>query len=381
MSINQKNVLSLEDGTHKIDRNLYIRVRGNSKLFVFRASMDGKRKDKGIGSAKSMSLAAAKSLADKMRAKIAQGIDVFSKETVSEKPHYFKDDALIVVEKIKEARRWKNPKSEHQWLATLETYVFPKIGDRLTDSITRDDIYEILSDIWETKNDTATKLRGRLENIFDYLSFMDIYSHPNPAKWQGGLSLLLPMSSKIHKVEHHEAPTIEELRQVSKKFINSFFPSHQAIMFGIMTVGRVNEFLYAKWDEIDFKENVWNCPRRKDGKDYPHRVPLPTQLIDMLKRIPRIDGIDLIFPSRNGAQMSIDTPRQILRKNLKRQVTMHGCRSTFRDWCAENGIDRVLAEKSLMHATGGAVEQAYQRSDLLEQRRPIMQAWADALLK
>ena len=193
--------------------------------------------------------------------------------------------------------------------------------------------------------------------------------------------MLFPAGSKVHKVKHQEAATQVELSIICKKFITSQFVSHQAIVFGILTAARVNEFLGARWSEIDFDNAVWNCPRRKDGKTEPHRVPLPTQLMRMLKLMERRS--DFIFPSSVNAKSHLckETPKNILRKNLMRHVTMHGCRSTFRDWCAENGIDRILAEKALMHQTGNAVELAYQRSDLLEQRRPVMQAWADFLLK
>lgn len=132
----------------------------------------------------------------------------------------------------------------------------------------------------------------------------------------------------------------------------------------------------ARWDEIDFENRVWNCPpeRRKDGKRYPHRVPLSDQALYVLGLIKRKS--EYIFAGASGPHISKETPRVIIQKKLK-HGTMHGFRSTFRDWAAENGFDRVLAEKSLMHATGNEVEQAYQRSDLLEQRRPLLQAWAD----
>ena len=378
MNITQKNISTVPDGTHKIDNCLYLRVRGNSRLFIFRMTFNGKRRDKGIGSAKKMTIAAAKMIAEKMRVQAASGVDIFAPEK-KKQTHLFKDEAPRIIDMIANASRWRYARHKDGWIHTVETYAYPVIGDKEVDEITRDDICAIIEPIWESKNETAAKLRGRLEKIFDYLTFMDLYTHPNPARWKGGLSIILPSRDKVVKVKHRAAPTVEELSKLCKCFITSNFASHRAIVFGILTAARVNEFLLSKWDEIDFENAVWNCPRRKDGKDIPHRVPLCSQLVTMLKEMERTS--EYIFPGRFAKTMCIDTPRQILLKNLERPVTMHGCRSTFRDWCAENGIDRVLAEKSLMHATGGAVELAYQRSDLLEQRRPIMQAWADALLK
>lgn len=378
MNVTQRNIGSLPIGIYRLDRNLYLRVRLNTQSFIFRLTVDGKCREKAIGSTKKLTLAAAKMIAEKMRVQAASGIDIFAPEK-KKQTHLFKDEAPRIIDMIANASRWRYARHKDGWIHSIETYAYPLIGEKEVNEITRDDICAIIEPIWESKNETASKLRGRLEKIFDYLTFIDLYTHPNPARWKGGLSIILPSRDKVVKVKHREAPTFDELSTLSKRFITSNFASHQAIVFGILTAARVNEFLLAKWDEIDFENAVWNCPRRKDGKDIPHRVPLCSQLLTMLKTIEH--NSDYVFPNKIGKAMCIDTPRQILRKNLQRQVTMHGCRSTFRDWCAENGIDRVLAEKSLMHATGGAVELAYQRSDLLEQRRPIMQSWADALLK
>ena len=154
-----------------------------------------------------------------------------------------------------------------------------------------------------------------------------------------------------------------------------------ATVFGIVTASRIQEFVEAKWDEIDLENNVWIMPieRRKDRKQYPHRVPLPTQLISLLLKLKKtLKGEYIFCPPDKKGHISKESPIRYLRLAADDDViTMHGCRSTFRDWCAENGIDKVLAEKALSHATGNEVEQAYQRSDLLEQRRPVMQKWSD----
>ena len=146
-------------------------------------------------------------------------------------------------------------------------------------------------------------------------------------------------------------------------------------MFGVLTAARANEFCLAKWEEIDFDAGVWICPRRKDGRPEPHRVPLSPQVLEWLKTFPRVNEY-LFFGSRMSGHISLESPIKMLHQ-LKIDVTIHGMRSTFRDWAAEHGYDRVLAEKALQHQTGNEVEQAYQRSDLLEQRRPMMAAWAE----
>lgn len=160
----------------------------------------------------------------------------------------------------------------------------------------------------------------------------------------------------------------------------------KATIFGILTATRVQEFCMAEWKEIDFQRRVWSIPpeRRKDGKDFPHQVPLSRQAVELLLSLRR--RAKEIFPGYEKEYISLDSPRVslqsiIIRKAKKPPVTMHGCRSTFRDWAAEKGKDIMVAEKCLMHEVGGSVYQAYQRSDLLESRRQLLQDWADEVMK
>lgn len=257
-------------------------------------------------------------------------------------------------------------------------HVFPLLGEKTVDTITLDDVYEVLQPLWFDKTETASRIRGRLEKIFDFASFRGYITSANPARWRGGLENLFPSPSKVKNIEHHEALTLEEAQLCARKFCDSKYVSHKAVLFGMLTCARLSEFLLAKWDEVDLKNAVWVCPagRAKTGVTY--RFPLSTQAVVLLNSIEQAS--DFVFVNNAGRTLALDTPRVILRKNVKRPVTMHGIRSTFRDWCAENGVDRVLAEKSLMHVVGSDVEQAYQRSDLLDQRREVMQRWADVLI-
>lgn len=256
------------------------------------------------------------------------------------------------------------------------------LGKKTVQSLTRDDILDVLRPIWSSKTETASRLRGRLEALFTFAIVSGKYPGQNPALWRGGLSLFLPPRAKIAPVEHQEAVSLAETKAVLHSLdLEKLSIEWAAIIFGILTCARVNEFAQARWSEIDMTSAVWSCPRRKDGKDYPHRVPLSRQALLLLRGLKRTPDSDFIFASAHGSSghISLETPRTLILKRL-RHGTMHGFRSTFRDWAAEAGVDRVLAEKSLMRATGSAVEQAYQRSDLLEQHRPLMQAWADEVL-
>ena len=381
--ITQRDIPNLPNGTHRIDAGFYIRVRDTGRNFFFRAQIDGHRKDIAIGSAKTMSLASAKAKVLQLKARIANNENVLQAE--QKKPQEpsvptFNDFAFKTIQSIAQARRWKNKKHGDQWINTVRTYAVPVLGKKRMDKIDREDILKVLKPIWETKTETAYRLQNRLAVIFSYAIVEGYCKGHNPAAWEYNLEMYLPSPSALKERKHHEAMTSAEAADlVSNKLQYSKFSSHKAVLFGMLTACRASEFLHAKWEEIDFENKVFSVPpeRRKDKKNYPHRVPLSNQAIDLLKSIGVGEG--LIFPSKKGEPAYVDVPRVTLRRLVKRPVTMHGCRSTFRDWCAENGKDSTLAEKSLMHATGNEVEQAYQRSDLLEQRRVLMQEWADFL--
>ena len=386
--VTQRDVNGLPEGIHRIEPNFYIRVRGKYRNYLFKGTIEGKRREIGLGSTDEITLAMAKARVLKLRSQIASGeklfVDAISKEETEEKHVVptFREVADQAIDTIQNQKRWTNSTHAHQWRQTVKDYAIPVIGDKKIDDITVDDILEIIVPIWDTKTETASRLLKRLEKIFQYAIFKKLYTHPNPAVWTGNLEMILPSSSRIITRKHFEAPTVMELRAIVPKLL-TFSSVSKCTLFAILTASRVQEAALAKWDEIDFETRTFTVPpeRRKDKKDYPHRVPLSSQAIFLLKSIERKG--DYVFPSPKTWSKAIDknSPRVCLITFIKRPVTMHGCRSTFRDWCAENGVDPVLAEKSLMHTTGNEVEQAYQRADLLEQRRPIMQKWADVLFE
>lgn len=385
--ITAKLLSGLPDGLFAVDRNLFIRTRGEKQTYVFCYQFKNRRHTVSLGDAQLVSSTAARSRAIEYRALIEQGIDPIKEKHKDDENTpgeiLFRDFTKIALEKIAETKQWRNPKSATQWRNTIKTYVLPTLGKKPLDSIDRDDIVKVLSPIWKTKPETASRLRGRIEAIFNLAIVMKLYSKANPATWRGNLSFFLAPTAKVKTVEHHEALTFDELREFfAERFYEDLVTvSSLAIMFGVLTATRVNEFIGMTWSEIDFKKRVWTIPpsRRKDGKKQAHRVPLSEQAMQILERLDQ--STYFVFQSPKGVgHLSKETPRVILRKRFGRG-TMHGCRSTFSDWCTETGKDPTLREKSLMHATGNEVTLAYQRSDLLEQRRPLMQAWADALTK
>ena len=385
--ITQRDISTLPNGTYLIESNLYLRVRGPSASFFLRMTIDGKRTQIWLGSTKQITLAIAKAKAANLKSRHELGEDILAEHEEKkrakkeEKVPTFAEVAKSAIDSLVATKKWSNPKSEKQWRSTIETYAIPKIGKKPINTITTKDILSVVEPIWETKPDTASRLLGRLERIIKQAMFLGLYPvGPNPASWGGNLDMILPPISKVKEVKHQAAMTLDEAKQVTARFKDSPHLSHKATLFGLLTACRVQEFLLAKWDEIDFETKTFSVPpdRRKDQKPYPHRVPLSTQAVELLHSIERHSEYVFANP-RTGRPLNLETPAKALQDNVENHVTMHGCRSTFRDWCQETAVDFVTAEKCLMHATGDKVVAAYQRSDLLDQRRVVMQDWADCL--
>ena len=375
--VNQKNIFSVPDGKYYLGDNLILRVRATSRIFFFRFTKSGKRHDVSLGSANFMSIMDARTKIVDLKAKLANGENILTEKETNDFV-LFSDVYADAIKGIERSKKWTNPKHAKQWLSTIETYALPVLGKMDVSQIDRNDIFKVLSPIWETKTETASRVRGRLENIFDYLKVKGLYSGENPARWKAGLSMLLPPTRKIAEVKHQTAMSFDEAKKVCKQFIHGD-NLEKAVAFGMLTASRANEFQLAQWSEIDFETKTWSHMRRKDKKKYPHRVPLSDQAIEILESLDK--SRKYIFVNDMGSTFCLDAFRLKIQSTLGNKATMHGCRSTFNDWAAENGFDRVIVQKSLMHVTGTKVEEAYQRSDLLEQRRPLMQAWADALTK
>lgn len=381
-----KNVLKLPDGKYPVAPNLNLVVRGNSRAYVLRYTLGGKRREKSLGSAYKISLSEAKELAEKLRVELKDGLipetpkEKLDREIKRKEAETFGSYAIRVIERIAEVRAWKNAKHRSQWFNTVKTYALPVIGDKTVSSVTRQDILSVIRPIWYEKNETASRLRQRLEMIFSY-AITDGLADSNPATWRGNLDRELPPPSKVNTREHLTAMPLSVLQDKVACFMPPNNRTRQVILFTILTASRVGESALARWSEIDWDNKVWTVPpeRRKDGKPYPHRVPLSEQALEVLRAVePKGDMIFCHTKNKVGSAHSLT---KLLKKMTGEDATMHGFRSTFRDWCAENGVPDIVAEKCLMHATGNAVVQAYQRSDLLEQRREVMQKWADTVFK
>lgn len=353
-----------------------------AKSWILRATVGAKRRDIGLGGYPDVTLAKAKEAAREMRAAIKNGVDPVEAKKAKRsalladqaKELTFTEAALAYI-KAREPE-WNNAKHAAQWRSTLEAYAFPTIGKLLVRDVELHHILQILEPIWTTKTETASRLRGRIENILDWAAVRGYRPRENPARWRGHLDMVLPKPSKVAKVEHHPALPYVDVGQFMKELGQVNGIGARALEFLIITATRSGEVRGATWDEINLKTRVWTIPahRMKAGKE--HRVPLSERAVKLLESLPRLADINFVFPGTRGGMISDITISAVL-KRMEKDVVPHGFRSTFRDWASEcTNYPREVAEQALAHTLSDKVERAYRRGDLFEKRRRMMEDWA-----
>jgi integrase len=274
---------------------------------------------------------------------------------------------------------WKTAQHARHWEGSIRNYASPVIGELPVAGVDTALIVKLLQPIWETKTETASKLRGRIEAILDWATVSHFRSGDNPARWRGHLDQLLADPCRIARVTHYAALPWQEIGKFMVALRERGGVAARAVEFGILTAARSGEIRGARWDEIDMDTAIWTVPaeRMKAGRE--HRVPLSTTAMDLLKTMPRVEN--LVFPGmKKDIGMSEVTLLAVLRRMGRGDLTMHGFRSTFRDWCAEsaaNSFPREICEHALAHSLPSKVEAAYRRGDLIEKRKVLMQVWAD----
>jgi integrase len=276
---------------------------------------------------------------------------------------------------------WTNAKHRDQWTSTLETYAYPAMGDLAVADVDTGHVMQVLSPIWATKTETATRLRGRIESVLDYAKVMGWRSGSNPALWRGHLAKLLPKPAKVRTVENHAAlPWRETGAFMATLRTRGGLPA-RALELAILTAARSGEVLEARWTEFDLKEAVWTVPASRMKARREHRVPLSEAALAVLnKLLPARDAAagDFVFPgARDGRPLSNMAMEMLLRRMGRDDITVHGFRSSFRTWVAEaTAYAGDVAEAALAHAKGDRVEAAYQRGDFYEKRARLMEDWA-----
>ena len=370
-----------------------------SRSWVLRYQVAGKRRDFGLGSYPSVTLADAREAARMARAKLAQGIDPIedarrARARLIAEIHTgmtFGDAAKRYI--ASHEKGWKNAKHAQQWQRSLDMYATPVLGKVPVRDISLAMVLKVLEPIWASKTETATRLRGRIESVIDWAIARGYRTDSNPARWKGLLDKLLPAPGKVAKTRHFEALAYGQLPAFVGQLVTLEGMGAKALMFVILTAARSGEVRGAIWEEIDLAARVWTIPAERMKASKAHRVPLSDAAIALLQEMKalaqaagRTTGRAYVFPSPNsrdpelGSPLSDMTLTAVLRR-LKLEAVPHGFRSTFRDWCAEQtDYPNEVAELALAHAVGNKVEAAYRRGDLFGKRQQLMQDWADYAL-
>jgi integrase len=372
-------------GLHPDGGGLYVRVTAKgTKSWIFRYSSAGNTRDMGLGAFPTVTLAKARELAMECRRCRQDGgdpIEARASERIAAtleglQATTFKACAEQVISSHEIG--WRNAKHRQEWRRTLTAYVYPSFGDVPVAKVTTEHVLAALQPIWSTKTETASRLRGRIEAVLALAKARGMRSGENPAQWRGHLAKILPARARVKNVQHHAAIPHSELPDFIKQLRKSrSIISARALEFLILTVARSGEALGARWNEIDLDQRMWTVPaeRMKAGKD--HRVPLSDRAIRILKEMAEVRQNDFVFPGmRQGQPIGIVAmPRELHR--IRDDITIHGFRSAFKDWCAEcTNTLNFVSEAALAHVIADKVEAAYRRTDLLEKRRSLMEQWA-----
>jgi integrase len=378
--------LSRKSGLYNDGAGLCLRVTPPSaSSWVLRYMLDGRAREMGLGRYPDISLAEARQMAAEARKLKAMGIDpIASRESVRAQGRLEAARSVnfrYCAESYIAARKkgWKNAKHADQWAATLETYAMPLMADLPVQAIDVGMVHKVLDPIWAAKTETASRVRGRIESILDWATVREFRTGDNPARWKGHLENLFPARSKVQKVEHHPALPYAQMGSFMASLKAQERLGALALQFTILTATRTGEAIGARWSEIDLDAGVWTIPgtRMKAGRE--HRVPLSKAALVILRaRQKSGDKSVFVFPGGSrGRAISNMAMLQTLRRMERDDLTVHGFRSTFRDWAAEQtAFAREVAEAALAHTIGDKVEAAYRRGDLFEKRRKLMDAWA-----
>lgn len=374
--------LAKKPGLHGDGGGLYLAVAPPSaSSWVFRFMLSGRARTMGLGSYPEFSLAEAREKAADARKLKAHGQDPIeakrSQQAATPSGMTFKQCADAYVKS--HSAGWRGTKSYTQWTGTLKNYAEPVIGALPVRDIDVALVMKVLEPVWQSKPEMASRLRGRIENILDWARVNGYRDGENPARWRGHLDHLLPAPGKVKSVEHLSALPYAKVPDFMATLRTRTGVAPLALEFAILTAARTNEVLGARWDEIDLGAKMWTIAgeRMKAGKE--HRVPLSMPAIAILEaeavKNSRGQG-GLVFPGRRGEQRYDNTLLETLRE-IVASVTVHGFRSSFRDWASEEtDFAGEVVEMALAHAIAGKAEAAYRRGDLFDKRRALMDEWA-----
>lgn len=380
-------VKNAKPGRHADGAGLHLLVKPTgARSWVYRFMLNGKSRDVGLGAAGQggMSLADARDEAAALRLKVKAGIDPLEErdrvaaQTLADAQAAkvagttFKVAASAYIAANEES--WRNPKHRQQWRNTLDTYVYPVIGDLPVAEVETAHVLTILEPIWKGKAETASRIRGRIEAVLDSAKARGYRQGENPARWRGHLAQILPARTRLSR-GHHKALPYEEIPAFVRALRKREAVAALALEFTILTAARSGEVLGATWAEVNLQKAIWTIPadRMKAAKE--HRVPLSSRAVSILESLQPL-GSEYLFPGAKGGKLSGMAMGMLMRR-MKVDATVHGFRSGFRDWAAEcTGYAHEVAEMALAHTIENKVERAYRRGDLFDKRRRLMDDWS-----
>ncbi len=391
MALTVKQVEKLtEPGRYRDERGLYLQVMSpTNRSWLLRYELNGRERWMGLGSAHTFKLEEARERARAARKLLADGIDPLESRKAERVAHALAAAKVLTFKQASEkyfedhSRKWSNAKHRAQFTSTLEAYVHPHIGDVPVGSI---DTALVLK-VFEAKNDgterfwialpeTASRVRRRIEWVLDWAAVRGYRAGDNPARWRGHLDQVLPATTELTQTKHHASLPYAVMADFMVDLTTREGIGARALEFTILTAARTGEVTGARWEEIDLAAKTWTVPkgRMKAGRE--HRVPLSAAAISLLEKLPR--EADFIFPGgRKGAPISNMAMTTVLRRMERSDITVHGFRSTFRDWAAERtAYPNHVVEMALAHVIANKVEAAYRRGDLFDKRRRLMADWA-----
>ncbi|APO85658.1 integrase arm-type DNA-binding domain-containing protein [Marivivens sp. JLT3646] len=383
---------------------LFLRVnKSGSKQWVQRLVINGKRTELGLGSPPAIPLSTARQRALENKGMAMMGGDPLAAKRSRTKQMTFTTAVEAYLEK--KQSEFRNEKHGKQWRSTLETYAIPALGNKHVSAITVEDVLRVLTPIWAEKTETAKRLRGRIEKVLSWATVSGHRTGTNPAIWQGNLSELLPKPSQIAETTNQPAVAVTEISRWWSALSAREGMAAEGLRLLILTGARSGEIRGMTWDEIEFQTDpvatsatsaTWTIPASRMKNRRTHRVPLSSEAITLLQRLPRLNSTNLVFFAPKGGKLSDMSISAVMRRiheadiksggqgfldpQSKRPAVPHGLRSTFRQWAAEKGYERDMTEIALAHFIGSDVERAYQRSDMFERRKQMMQDWAKFVL-
>ena len=372
-------------GLYSDGGGLYLRVSpAETKSWIFRFALNKKKRDMGLGPYPLISLAEARVEAERCRKLCFMGVDPieqrdaqkYKQQADAAKKQSFKSCAEKYIRS--HSAGWKSPKQAPQWESSLFSYAYPHFGELPVQTVDIALVLNALEPIWEEKPETASRVRSRIEAVLDWAKARKLREGENPARWKGNLDALLPARSKVRRIKHFEALPYHDMPEFMARLRTQESDSSFGLELLILTACRTGEVRRAVWSEFDLARKLWAIPaeRMKPGRE--HRVPLSDDALVVLKKLKIMVRGKYILPGRDPSRSISDmTFLNLLHRMGHKGLTVHGFRSTFRDWVAEKtDYQGEVAEMALSHTVGDKVEAAYRRGDLFNKRVQLMEDWA-----